>query len=39
MVGLVEATQFVDTRMSWNVDVIELTQVRGFGFFGGFWGL
>jgi len=27
MVGLVEATQFVDTRMSWNVDVIELTQV------------
>ena len=27
MVALVEATQFVDSRMSWNVDVIELSQV------------
>ena len=27
MVALVENTQFVDARMSWNVDVIELSQV------------
>jgi len=27
MVALVEATQFIDARMSWNVDVIELSQV------------
>ena len=27
MVALVEGTQFVDARMSWNVDVIELNQV------------
>ena len=27
MVALVEATQFIDSRMSWNVDVIELNQI------------
>jgi len=27
MVALVEDTQFVDSRMSWNIDVIELNQV------------
>ena len=27
MVALVEQTQFVDARMSWNIDVIELAQV------------
>ena len=29
MVALVEATQFIDARMSWNVDVIELSQISG----------
>ena len=29
MVALVEATQFIDSRMSWNVDVIELSQISG----------
>lgn len=27
MVGLVEATQFIDSRTSWNVDVIELNEI------------
>jgi len=32
MVALVEATQFIDARMSWNVDVIELSQVPALAY-------